>query len=181
MAFITRLSRLVRADLHAMLDRLEAPDLVLAQAVREMEQALDQDKRALARLEREGTRLQDQRAELERGLRQTAEALDDCLAAGQDDLARPVIRRRLETERQAGQLSQRLRALEADAETRRQRLAEQEARLVDLRSRAAFYEESGAAEEGRFSEAWSSSSDAVRDADVEIALLQAKRQRGATS
>ncbi|WP_083884712.1 PspA/IM30 family protein [Thioflavicoccus mobilis] len=181
MAFITRLSRLVRADLHAMLDRLEAPDLVLSQAVREMEQALDRGRLGLARLEREQSRLQDRAAELERRLHQTSEALEDCLAAGQDDLARPVIRRRLETERQAGQLAQRLRALETDSDKRRQRLAEQEAKLADLRARATLYEESRDTEQDGYAD-WPTPCEApVQDADVEIALLQAKRQREAAS
>ncbi|NEV60683.1 PspA/IM30 family protein [Thiorhodococcus minor] len=181
MAFMTRLSRLMRADLHAMLDRLEAPDLVLAQAVREMEQTLERDRRALARQERERARLGDQKAALESTLRQTAEALEDCLAAGQEDLARPVVRRRLETERRVGQLQQRLRELEVDCEARRQRLAEQESRLADLRARAALYQEMVEPEEEVYRETWPASSDAVRDADVEVALLQAKRQRGAAS
>ncbi|MBK1723702.1 PspA/IM30 family protein [Thiocystis violacea] len=178
MAFITRLSRLMRADLHAMLDRLEAPDLVLAQAVREMEQTQDQDRRSLTRLERERARLRDREAELGRILRQTAEALDDCLAADHDDLARPVIRRRLETERQVGALQQRLRALDAECEARHRQLAEQEARLLDLRARAALHDEGRDADEGRVSDSWSSPGETVREADVEVALLQAKRQRG---
>ena len=181
MAFITRLSRLVRADLHAMLDRLEAPDLVLAQAVREMEQAIAQDRRELARRERELVRLRDQETELARILQQTAEALDDCLAAGQDDLARPVIRRRLETERQLKALGLRLRALESGCQGSRQRLAEQEARLADLRARAALYEESREPEPMPPEEPWYGPGTAVRDSDIEVALLQAKRQRGVSS
>lgn len=177
MAFITRLSRLMRADLHAMLDRLEAPDLVLAQSIREMAQTLEQDKAGLARLERERARLEDQRAELDRILSQTAEALEDCLAAGKDDLARPVIRRRLEVEREAGALSQRLRTLDADHQARRRRLIEQESRLVDLKARAACYSEMQETRADVGGEVWASPFEAVRDTDVEVALLQAKRQR----
>ena len=43
MALVTRLSRLFQADFHAVLDRIEEPDLQLRQAVREMQFALDQD------------------------------------------------------------------------------------------------------------------------------------------
>lgn len=181
MAFMTRLSRMMRADLHAMLDRLEAPDLVLAQAVREMEQTLDRDRQALSRQERECGRLSDQGMALESTLRQTAEALEDCLAAGQEDLARPVIRRRLETERRLGQIQQRQRELEVDCEARRQRLAERESRLAELRARAALYEEISERDEEAHGEIWPASSEVVRDADVEVALLQAKRQRGTAS
>ncbi len=37
MALITRMTRLFTADLHAVLDRLEEPDVLLKQALREME------------------------------------------------------------------------------------------------------------------------------------------------
>ncbi len=181
MAFMTRLTRLFRADLHALLDRLEAPDLVLAQAVREMEQALDQERRTLARLERDIDRLGAQEAESQRLQEQTGEALDDCLAAGRDDLARPVLRRRLEIERQCLVLDRRRASLEADRDRRARRLAEQGDRLANLRAQAAFHEEEQDSESGRVSEDWPCADAGVRDADVEVALLRAKRQRGMAS
>ncbi|WP_201093647.1 PspA/IM30 family protein [Thiocystis minor] len=178
---MARLTRLFRADLHALLDRLESPDLVLAQAVREMEQALAQEQRTLIRLERDIDRLASQDAELQRRLTQTGEAVDDCLVAGRDDLARPVIRRRLETERQSAALHRRRLALETEREQRVNRLAEQTARLADLRAQAALYEEEEETELGGATESWSHAEPGVREADVEVALLQAKRQRGMTS
>ena len=45
MALITRFSRLFRADLHAVLDRIEEPDVILRQAVREMEEVPLQTRR----------------------------------------------------------------------------------------------------------------------------------------
>ena len=43
MALVTRLSRLFRADLNAVLDRLEEPEMLLRQAVREMEEEVDRE------------------------------------------------------------------------------------------------------------------------------------------
>ena len=43
MALITRVSRLFQADLHAVLDRIEEPEVLLKQAVREMEEELARD------------------------------------------------------------------------------------------------------------------------------------------
>lgn len=181
MTLMTRLTRLFRADLHALLDRLEAPDLVLAQAVREMEQALAQERRALTRLERDIARLMGQDTELQSSLTQTGEAVEDCLVAGRDDLARPILRRRLETERQSVALHRRRLALDAEREGRVRLLAEQGARLAELRAQAAWYEEDLAAEEGGTSDSWSHAEPMVRDAEVEVALLRAKRQRGMAS
>ena len=41
MALINRMSRLFTADVHAVLDRIEEPDVLLRQAIREMEEALE--------------------------------------------------------------------------------------------------------------------------------------------
>ena len=43
MALITRVSRLFQADFHAVLDRIEDPEALLRQAVREMEEELAHD------------------------------------------------------------------------------------------------------------------------------------------
>lgn len=181
MAFMRRLSRLVRADLNALLDRLEEPDLLLAQAVREMEEALEQERHGLTRAERELRRWREQEVELSRVLEQTGQALDDCLAAGRDDLARPVIRRRLECERQAVALGQRLVAREADGAARRQRILERESRLADLRARASLYQEERESEPESEDPYWIGAPASVRDTDVEVALLRAKRQRELSS
>lgn len=175
MALITRLARLWRADINALLDRLEAPDLVLAQAIREMEQALDGERRRLAHLTAELARLGPQEAACAQTLGQAAAALEDCLAEGREDLARPLIRRRLEVEREQQRLGRRRAELEAELERAGRRIAERESRLADLRARAAAYEVPAAAPEEE-PPCWSGFP--IRDQDVEIHLLRAKRQRG---
>ncbi len=45
MALITRVSRLFQADFHAVLDRIEEPEVLLRQAVREMEEELQDARR----------------------------------------------------------------------------------------------------------------------------------------
>jgi phage shock protein A len=45
MALITRLSRLFQADMHAVLDKIEEPELLLRQAIREMEEFIATDER----------------------------------------------------------------------------------------------------------------------------------------
>ena len=53
MALITRLTRLFRADVHAVLDRIEEPDVLLRQAVRDMEEECGRDAQRVALLGRE--------------------------------------------------------------------------------------------------------------------------------
>ena len=43
MAMMNRLTRLFQADFHAVLDRIEEPDALLHQALRDMEDALARD------------------------------------------------------------------------------------------------------------------------------------------
>ena len=64
MALITRLTRLFRADAHAVLDRMEEPDVVLAQAVREMEEDVGRTSRQLKARDIELQRLRQRASEL---------------------------------------------------------------------------------------------------------------------
>ncbi len=146
MPLIARLARLVRADLNAVLDRLEAPELVLAQAVSDMEQALDRERRALAGLDRELARL----ARRDNALAEEETRCGDAICAGldqgpqdgpaadRDSLLRPLIRRRLETARRRTALKGRAAELKAERDRLGQRIEGHAARLEDLRARAAL-------------------------------------------
>ena len=47
MALVNRISRLFRADFHAVLDQIEEPDLLLRQAIREMQDDMAQDEQQM--------------------------------------------------------------------------------------------------------------------------------------
>jgi phage shock protein A len=181
---MTRLARLVRADLNAILDRLEAPELVLAQSVREMEQALDQERRGLAGLDRELARLllrdqtlgdEDARGEA---------ALTEGLAEGREALARPVIRRRLENGRRRAAIQARRAEVAAERDRLAERVEAHAARLDDLRARAALYvpptdpRQSETAADSGWDPAWSAADARCTDAEVELELLRLRRRQG---
>ncbi len=98
MALITRVARLFRADLHAVLDRIEEPDILLRQAVRDMEEELAGDQQRLKLLNHEQEQIEARVRELDPTLQEIEEQLQVCFDAGKDDLARALIRRRLETQ-----------------------------------------------------------------------------------
>jgi len=192
MALITRLSRLLRADLHALLDRLEEPDILLAQALREMEDAVAADDRALAALRRQHTRTRERRDALARQGAGDVEQLEVCLDAGQDDLARALLRRGLERERLDARLERTARELDGRIEGLAATLTERRRRLEQLRAEAALLARSGPTGAGPgeplpggqgASATWldpaAEEMAPVRDADVEVALLAAKRRRSA--
>lgn len=181
MALITRLSRLLRADMHALLDRLEEPDIVLAQALREMEDAIAADEQALASLQQQRTRLAEHRDALARRDAEDAKQLDVCLDAEQDDLARELLRRKLQRERLQAQLTDRCRELDQRIDAQADRLAERRHRLEQLRAEAVALvgigRESGVPEPNGWADLETNGIAPVRDADVAIALLAAKRGR----
>ena len=111
MALINRFSRLFTADLHAVLDRIEEPDALLKQAVREMEEELARMQAQARSLRLDLTHLITQEEETQTRLRELEEELDVCFDSGEEALARSLVKRKLETERHAKAVSTRRDAI----------------------------------------------------------------------
>ena len=176
MALITRMSRLFRADVNAVLDRIEEPAVLLHQAVREMEEELARDEQRARLLEHEQQQSDARLADVERALHELAEQLDTCFDSGKDELARTLIRRRLEAEQRRRLLSSRRDAL---AETRaglRRRLDDNRRRLDAMRQKAELLADD---EADRREDRWTGPDVNVRDEDVEVAFLREKQRRAA--
>jgi phage shock protein A len=173
MALITRMTRLFTADLHAVLDRLEEPDVLLKQALREMEDDVALREQRVRYLEHDREESTQRADGLERDLTQLAQQLDVCFASAAEDLARTLLKRKLELE----QLIKRLRARAAAAA---KALVDETAQLEEdrqafdaLRQKAQqlLEEESNPlCRPGPYQPS-------VTDADVEVALLQEKLRR----
>lgn len=173
MALITRVSRLFQADFHAVLDRIEEPEVLLRQAVREMEEELARDEQRSKVLTHEQRQLVTRETELEQALQDIEDELDTCFAAGNDDLARACIRRRLETQRLGKSLARKRGAISETLNELNTRLRENQARLESMRQKAELL----AGENTRKADAWSSPDVSVRDEDVEVAFLREKQHR----
>jgi phage shock protein A len=174
MTLITRFSRLFRADLHAVLDRIEEPDLVLRQAVREMEEDVSLDRRRFALLREEQRQLATRERDIERSLATLEEELDTCFAAGKDDLARLLLRRQLEAERLGGVINRKRE--EAENALRRLEAAvhDKEARLEAMRQKAELF---AAEPPPPAAERWDIPPVSVRDEEVEVAFLREQQRR----
>ncbi|MCG7888721.1 MAG: PspA/IM30 family protein, partial [Candidatus Thiodiazotropha endolucinida] len=96
MALITRVSQLFRADVNAVLDRMEEPEILLKQAVRDMEEALTKDDHRVKVIELELKQIALRQSELEARLDQVTEELDLCFDTGNEALARTLLKRKLE-------------------------------------------------------------------------------------
>ncbi len=173
MALVSRLSRLFQADFHAVLDRIEEPDLQLRQAVREMQFALDQDKQRLQLLQHESAQLESAAEACNSSLEEFDRELDICLAAKKDDLARDLIRRKLATEKQMQQIESQANGLEGQQQSLRQQIDEQQQQLAAMKQKLELL----VGNERDFGAGSLHAADSVRSEEIEIALLREKERR----
>ena len=178
MALITRLSRLFQADFHAVLDRIEEPDIQLKQAIREMQIELQQNEQRLALLQHEAEQLSNLANDSKSKIIAFDEELDICFAAKKDDLARDLIKRKLETsrqlqsaEKQVATIQSAIKKLESSIEEYRQQLENMTQKLellvTDIDGPPLPNHLSGVAA-------------GVRAEDVEIAFLREKQIRSSS-
>jgi len=173
MALVTRLSRLFQADFHAVLDRIEEPDLQLRQAVREMQFALDHDKQRLQLLLHEAEQLGRQAIAIGDRLQSLDEELDICLAANQDELARDLVRRKLAAANQQQRTRARIVALELQCQALVRQVDEQTQQLSSMKQKLELL----VSGEDPLSTASSHGEEIIRSEEIEIALLREKQRR----
>jgi len=178
MALITRVSRLFKADFHAILDRIEEPDVLLRQAIREMEDDLTQDRQRAKVHKQESRRLAQRKAEIESMLADMEGELALCFSAKKHDLARALIKRKLEAERLLHALGSRIHAIDEAMLELDQRITTHANQLDAMRQKAevmaAETQTTRAANpvEFRLPE--------VSAEEVEIAFLREQKQRSAS-
>lgn len=176
MTLITRLSRLFQADFHAVLDSIEEPDIQLKQAVREMEFDLQQDEQALVLLQHESEQITGMIEEATVKRATFDEELDICFSAKKDDLARNLIRRKLETESTLTNSEKQLNAINSNTNKLQQRILAHRQQLENMKQKLALLVEDS---RPGFSHGHTADNN-IRSEDIEIAFLREK-QRRATS
>lgn len=181
MALITRISRLFRADFHAVLDQIEEPELLLRQAIREMEDDLAAREQRIRVAAHEQEELRARKHELSQSLTELDEELDLCFTSKKTDLARNLVRRKLEAQRLARHLSNRETGAEKYLNEQRTILDEHRMTLEGLRQKAEIFtrrsrepvDSAGAVDAfGRDL--------AVSDDEVEVAFLREQNRRSAS-
>jgi len=133
--FAQRLTRLIQADAHGIIESLEDRSLLLKQHLREAELALQGKRARLATLAEEEQRLIEDAKRLEQALLALDEDTQLALAGGREDLARFAIRKLLPKQHEAASLRARIDEIRNEKESLAPKLATQEAELEDLRTR----------------------------------------------
>jgi phage shock protein A len=172
MAIINRVARLFTADVHAVLDRIEEPDVLLKHAVREMEEELARAEQRARALEHEHEALGERQRKAAAVLGELAEQLDVCFASRNEELARKVVKRRLEAERLERHVAERRAALAKELAALRAALDEQRAELDVMRQKADLLTTTTPAGDD-----FQSGDFVVGEAEVEIAYLRERQKR----
>lgn len=180
MAMINRISRLFKADFHAVLDHIEEPELLLKQAIRDMEDELAATEQRIVLCASDQEALLLRRTELEATVAELNEQLDLCFDSGKDELAKSLIRKKLETERVLKQFRSSYAADDKYLAEQRSLHDENRAALDSLRQKAELIAQRVPSHSGGASfddTAWACGGMAVSDDDVEVAYLREKSQR----
>ena len=162
------------------LDRLEEPDVLLKQAVREMEDAIVHDEQRLRLMRHEQGQVNDRIEDLTKTVKQLEGELDLCFSAEQEALARGLVRRRLESERFIKFLGKKAETLAGDAGELEGRVKENRARLQAMQQKLEVLTEelTRSADSDTFADTVPEI--IVRDDEVEVAFLYEQQKRKAS-
>ena len=184
MALINRISRLFKADFHAVLDQIEEPELLLRQAIRDMEDDLSDTEHRIKVCAHDQVALTSRRGEIESSIADFDSQLDLCFDSGKDDLAKGLIRKKLEAERFLNRLTSKIESNERFLDEQQKVLDENSATLESLRQKAELFAQRASVKSETSSEfddvAWTAREMNVDDNEVEIAFLREKDLRSAS-
>ncbi len=181
MAIITRITRLFKADFNAVLDRIEEPDILLKQAIREMEESLSSGHSRLQRMLDQSSRFRQQITALQQSIAGIESELDMCFDAGEDKLARALVKRKLENQQAQAILKTKLGSSEQHCTELKSRLDQNRVSLASLQQRIETLDldrGTGSVEGGDAGDTARHLFDfVVGDEQIDIALLREKKLR----
>ncbi|MFT5503640.1 MAG: phage shock protein A [Gammaproteobacteria bacterium] len=170
MALINRISRLFKADFHAVLDQIEEPDLQLKQAIREMTVEAQSNEEKLTLLQQQAGDNRNQFKTWSSSLVKISEELDLCFAANDEALARDTIRRKLETENLLESSNLIFNSLKISIDGQEKQLSEQRLKLNNMNQKLELLVRKNTVQ-------IDIPNSRVRQEDIDIALLREKQQR----
>jgi len=181
MALVNRISRLFKADLHAVLDQIEEPEQLLKQAIRDMEDDLAIAAQRISTSARDQERMAVRMAELKDAIAATDSQLDLCFASGKDDLARKQVRKKLEAEQLLKRLATKHLANGKYRDEQQAALDTNQATLASLQQKAELFAERNPVrtdpDASTSDNAWMTRELSVDEDEIEIAFLREKSAR----
>ena len=174
MALINRISRLFKADLHAVLDNIEEPQSLLKQSVREMEDDLACDEQNLKNLQLERMRLQTSLKEINQSLEKANDELDICFDSNNEELAHRLVRRKLESERCRNFFTRKYENFKTRITETTQRIDENRKRLQSMQQKLELFASNSQQQNKEYT---ITPTFQVNTDEVDVAFLREKQQR----
>lgn len=178
MRFVDRLTTLIKADAHGVVESLEDRRLLARQCIREATLSVESKRGKLQQMHHEQERLVREQRRLQ-GLVSRADAdVTFAVEQGQDELARGAIRKLLPLRENAERIQLRLELLADEEQSLAQRVADQEQQLQALQARLQLElsEVTAASGDGNVGPRFRPSSD-----DVELELLRRRKIQPGTA
>lgn len=174
MGLLTRMTTLLRADAHGVVDALEDKALMLRQHVREAAAELARKKSRVEAMAAEDKELEAEAAAVDAEKEKLDGDVALALAEGKEDLARFAIRKLLPLARRTDSIERRREALRDERAELAQELERQQGEFERLEARARAYLDRARSPEARREGAgpwW----EPVADEDVELELLRRRK------
>jgi phage shock protein A len=177
MGIIGRVARLITADVHGVLDHLEEPKAILKQAIREMEEEIEQSESRLLALRKQSEKLERAAADAARRMDESTEETRVALGEGDERISRSFCRRMLEAERRLRSLGTQRADLEKQLIEREKALAVQKEKHRQIVEKASLLSDE---DSSRMSECGESEL-YVSERDIDLAILKLKRNASVTA
>jgi phage shock protein A len=174
MKLFDRMTTLIKADAHGVVDALEERSLLLRQHVREAELELLQKRARVEALAEEEARLRDELARCHKRVAALDEDITLALEGEKEDLARFAIRRMIPERREFAALEAQIAEVGETRAKLAERLQEQECEFETLRQRARTHLAEASRSDGDLE---GTLPPAVADEEVELELLRRRQQR----
>lgn len=178
MALITRISRLFRADFNAVLDRLEEPDVLLKQSIREMEEVIHIEIHQLKLLNSEYLQIESKINELQDNIVRVDTEIDICFESNEVELARNQVKRKLEMQRYEKHLKSKFDSIAKKISELHVQVNENKTRLLVIQQKLELLisEEPQVNEDEYFPNL----NMVINEDDIEVAFLKEKQARSTT-
>lgn len=135
MSFFDRFRDLVSANLNAMLDRAEDPEKMVNQYIRDLNDNLYEAKTRVASAMADETKLHNKMVQHQAESDQWQAKAEAALRAGEEDLARQALARKLQAQKLADSYKQQYESQDQQVEELQDALVKLEARIAEAKSR----------------------------------------------
>ena len=174
MGLLHRISTLVKADAHGVVDAVEDRSLLLRQHLREAELELHRKRARLEALAAEEKNLAEEERRVGEAIERLEEDIALALGGGKEELARFAVKKQLLLERRRTQVRKRANDDASEREALTETLGQHETEFQDLKTRVkAHLAQAAARERGQDIDLFCEP--VVADEEIEIELLRRKR------